>query len=75
MSQLVRHLACQFAHGCKQDTAFYDDHDNKQHGRLGLKRTPRGDDQAGNSILTFMKLDKCQKQRLVKCESKIRKSV
>lgn len=77
MSQLVCHLACQFAHGCKHDTqeslcTFNDDHNNKWY-RLSIKELP-GDDQAGNIILTFMKFDKCQnRKRLVKSECKIKR--
>lgn len=66
MSQLVCHLACQFAHGCKHHTeeslcTFNDDHNNKWY-RLSIKELPGGD-QAGNIVLTFMKFDKCQKER------------
>lgn len=66
MSQLACHLACQFAHGYKHDPreslyTFNDDHNNKWY-RLSIKELS-GDNQAGNSILTFMKFVKCQKER------------
>lgn len=65
MSQLACHLACQFARGYKHDPqeslyTFNDDHNNKWY-RLSIKELS-GDNGAGNSILTFLKFNKCQKE-------------